>query len=49
MLPRILTITVIALAAVIANTAAISVAPDRNSPVQKTSLFEQRTASAALR
>lgn len=49
MLPRILTIAVIALAAALASTAAIAVAPDRNSPVQKPSLVAQRAAASALR
>jgi hypothetical protein len=49
MLPRILTISVIALAAALASTAAIAVAPDRNAPVQKPSLIAQRAASSAPR
>ena len=49
MLPRILTIAVIALAAALASTAAIAVAPDRNNPAQKSGLFEHRAASFALR
>lgn len=49
MLPRILTIIVIALAAALASTAAIAVAPDRNSPVQKSSLLGPRAALSALR
>ena len=49
MLPRILTLAVIALAAALASAAAIAVAPDRNAPVQKTSLVAERAAPAALR
>ena len=49
MLLRILTIAVIALAAALASTAAIAVAPDRNNPVQKSSLFNHRAASSGLR
>ena len=49
MLPRIMTIAVIVLAAVLASTAAIAVAPDRNASVQKPSLIGQRAATSALR
>ena len=49
MLPRILTIAALALFAALASTAAIAVAPDRNSPVQKSSLLAHRAAPAALR
>ena len=49
MLPRILTIVVIALAAALASTAAIAVAPDRHGPVQKSSLVVHRAASPASR
>jgi hypothetical protein len=49
MLPRILTIAAIALAAALASTAAIAVAPDRNAPVQKTSFIAQPAAPAGLR
>ena len=49
MLPRILTIAALALAAALASTAAIAVAPDRNNPVQKGSLVSHRAAAAALR
>jgi hypothetical protein len=49
MLPRILTITVIALAAALASTAAIAVAPERSNPVQKSSIFTHRAAPAAFR
>jgi hypothetical protein len=49
MLPRILTIALIALAAALASIAAIAVAPDRNAPGQKTGLVAERAAPAALR
>ena len=49
MLPRILTIVAIALVAALASTAAIAVAPDRHSPVQKSSLLTHRAAPSALR
>jgi hypothetical protein len=49
MLPRILTIALFALAAALASAAAIAVSPDRNGPVQKTSLIAQQTAASTLR
>jgi len=49
MLPRILTITVIVLAAALASTAAIAVAPERNAQVQKPGLVGQRSAASAVR
>jgi len=49
MLPRILTIAVIALAAAVASTAVIAVAPDRNNPVQKSSPFAHCASPSALR
>jgi hypothetical protein len=47
MLPRTLTIAAIALAAVLAGTAAIAVAPDRNNP--KSSTLLHRAVPSALR
>jgi hypothetical protein len=49
MSPRILTIILITLAAALASTASIAVAPERNSPAQKSSLFADRATPFALR
>ena len=46
MLPRTLTIAALALAAALASTAAIAVTPDRNAPMQKSSLVAYRAATA---
>jgi hypothetical protein len=49
MLPRMLTITAIVLAAALASSAAIAVAPDRNNPMPKSSLLLHRAAPTGLR
>jgi hypothetical protein len=49
MLPRILTIAALVLAAALASTAAIAVAPDRANPVQKSSLLAHGAFTSAVR
>ena len=49
MSPRILTIAAIALAAALASTAAIAVAPERHAAERKPGLVAQTPAASALR